>query len=328
MHGEDVWRHREARPEESAVFDRAMESITHGGTESVLEAFDFGRFRLIVDVAGGTGAFLAAILERYPDARGILFDQPHVVRGAVVPERVEVVAGSFFDAVPAGGDAYVLKAIVHDWEDEESIAILRACREAIAPDGSLLVVERLLGAPNERPEAKFSDLNMMVAPGGRERTLEEYGALFEAAGFRLVGETADVERPQRDRGGAGLAGGGGRDERGHELRGVDRPEAAREVVAGDGREAGHVVREPVGAVERADVVVAARDVDDPVVAGQRVEQRVQPAERLAGGLVRERDDPGELGRCGARAAEDVVRRRSARHSSSRPRPRRRPRRSG
>ena len=107
--------------------------------------------------------------------------------------------------MPAGGDAYVLKAIVHDWEDEESVAILRACREAIAPGGALLVVERLLGAPNERPEAKFSDLNMMVAPGGRERTLEEYGALFEAAGFRLVGETRDVERPQRDRGGAGLA---------------------------------------------------------------------------------------------------------------------------
>jgi len=189
VHGEDVWGHREARPEESAFFDRAMVSITHGGTDSVLEAFDFGRFRLIVDVAGGTGAFLAAILERYPEARGILFDQPHVVSGAVVPERVEVVSGSFFEAVPPGGDAYVLKAIIHDWEDEESVAILRACRDAIAPGGALLVVERLLGEPNERPEAKFSDVNMMVAPGGRERTLEEYGALFEAAGFRLVGET-------------------------------------------------------------------------------------------------------------------------------------------
>jgi O-methyltransferase/methyltransferase family protein len=190
VHGEDVWRYRETRPEESAVFDRAMESTTHGATESVLEAFDFGRFRLIVDVAGGTGAFLTAILDRYPKARGILFDQPHVVRGAVVPERVAVVEGSFFDAVPEGGDAYLLKAILHDWEDEESVSILRACREAIAPEGALLVVERLLGAPNERPEAKLSDLNMMVAPGGRERTLEEYGALFEAAGFRLVGETA------------------------------------------------------------------------------------------------------------------------------------------
>ena len=190
VHGEDVWRHRESRPEESAIFDRAMVSITHGDTDSVLDAFDFGRFRLIVDVAGGTGAFLAAILERYPEARGILFDQPHVVSGAVVPDRVEVVAGSFFDAVPAGGDAYVLKAIIHDWEDEESVAILRACRDAIAPGGALLLVERLLGGPNEQPAAKLSDLNMMVAPGGRERTLEEYGALFEAAGFRLVGETA------------------------------------------------------------------------------------------------------------------------------------------
>lgn len=190
VHGTDVWRHRAVRPEESAAFDRAMVSLTLGMTESVLEAFDFGRFRVIVDVAGGTGAFLSAILERYPGARGVLFDQPHVVRDADVPEGCEVVGGSFFDVVPEGGDAYVLKAILHDWEDDEAVTILRACRRAIAPHGSVLLVERLLGPPNERPEAKLSDLNMMVAPGGRERTLDDYGALFDAAGFRLAGETA------------------------------------------------------------------------------------------------------------------------------------------
>ena len=189
VHGEDVWRHREARPDESAAFDRAMRSSTLGVTEAVLEAFDFGRFGVIVDVAGGTGAFLSAILERYPGGRGILLDQPHVVANAQVPEGVEVVAGSFFEAVPEGGDAYLLKSIVHDWEDEQSVAILRNCRRAMAPGGSVLVFERLLGPPNEAPEAKFSDLNMMVAPGGRERSLEQYGALFEAAGLRLVGET-------------------------------------------------------------------------------------------------------------------------------------------
>lgn len=189
VHGEDVWRYRAGRPEDSAAFDRAMASQTLGVAESVLDAFAFDRFGVIVDVAGGTGAFLAAILARYPAARGILFDQPHVVASAAVHERCEVVAGDFFEAVPEGGDAYVLKAIVHDWEDEQSVAILRACRRAIAAGGSLLLVERLLGPPNELPEAKLSDLNMMVAPGGRERTLEEYAALFEAAGFRLVGET-------------------------------------------------------------------------------------------------------------------------------------------
>jgi hypothetical protein len=189
VHGEDVWTHRARRPDESVAFDRAMTSTTLGVVEAVLEAYDFGRFRVIVDVAGGAGAFLAAILERYPDARAILFDQPHVVSRAVVPDRVEVVGGDFFESVPSGGDAYVLKAILHDWEDEEAVAILRACRDAIEPEGALLVVERLLGAPNEQPEAKFSDLNMMVAPGGRERTLEQYAALFEAAGFRLTGET-------------------------------------------------------------------------------------------------------------------------------------------
>jgi hypothetical protein len=189
VHGEDVWRHRESRPEESAAFDRAMESMTRAVTGSVLDAFDFGRFDVIVDVAGGTGAFLSEILARNPGPRGILFDQPHVVANARVPEGVEVVAGSFFEAVPEGGDAYVLKAIVHDWEDEESVAILRSCRRAIAPGGSVLVVERLLGGPNEAPRAKFSDVNMMVAPGGRERTLEEYGTLLDAAGFRLRAET-------------------------------------------------------------------------------------------------------------------------------------------
>ena len=189
VHGEDVWSYRATRPDDSAAFDRAMVSQTLGVTESVLEVFDFSRFGTIIDVAGGTGAFLAAIVDRYPAARGILFDQPHVVSGAELPERCEVVAGDFFESVPAGGDAYVLKSIIHDWEDEEAAAIMHTCRAAIAPGGSLLLVERLLGPPNESPEAKLSDLNMLVAPGGRERTLDEYAALFEAVRFRLAGAT-------------------------------------------------------------------------------------------------------------------------------------------
>jgi O-methyltransferase domain/Dimerisation domain len=189
VHNTDVWTHRGERRDESAAFDLAMSSLTHGVLDSVLEAFDFGRFRLLVDVGGGTGAFLTGILERYPDARGVLFDQAHVVQDAQVPDRCEVVAGSFFESVPAGGDAYLLKAIVHDWEDEQAIEILRSCAGAIAPGGSVLVVERLLGLPNEQPEAKFADLNMLVAPGGRERTLDEYATVFSTAGLRLVGET-------------------------------------------------------------------------------------------------------------------------------------------
>jgi len=189
VHGTDVWTYRASRPDESARFDRAMASHTARATEALLEAEDFARFSLIVDIGGGNGTLLARILERNPRARGILFDQPHVVAAVAPHERSEAIGGDFFEAVPVGGDAYVLKAIIHDWEDRESVAILRRVREAIAPDGRLFLLERLLGGPNELPRAKFSDLNMLVAPGGRERAIDEYAALFEQAGFRLAGHT-------------------------------------------------------------------------------------------------------------------------------------------
>jgi hypothetical protein len=102
-----------------------------------------------------------------------------------VADRVEVVGGSFFESVPEGGDAYVLKWIIHDWEDPEAIRILRVCREAMGADATLLMIERDLGPPNAEPEAKFSDLNMLVNPGGRERTWDEYASLCEQAGLRL-----------------------------------------------------------------------------------------------------------------------------------------------
>ncbi len=195
VHGTDVWSWRAERPEETAAFDRAMASLT-GSNASVLEEYDFGRFGTIVDVGGGNGALLATLLAALPAAKGILFDQPHVVAaaGAVleaagVADRCSVVGGSFFDTVPEGGDAYVLKSIVHDWEDAEAIAILRSCRRACSDGAALLLIERDLGPPNEVPAAKLSDLNMLVNPGGRERTVEEYATLFDEAGFRLVGAT-------------------------------------------------------------------------------------------------------------------------------------------
>ncbi len=188
VHGEDVWAYRAKRPEESALFDRAMASHTGRASDAVLDAEDFGRFSLIVDVGGGNGTLLAKILARNPDARGILFDQPHVIAEAELPERCDGVGGSFFESVPGGADAYVLKAIIHDWEDAESVAILQSVRRAIVPDGRVFLIEWVLGGPNERPGAKFSDVNMLVNPGGRERTIGEYASLFEQAGFRLVGE--------------------------------------------------------------------------------------------------------------------------------------------
>jgi hypothetical protein len=194
LHGTDIWTWRAEHPDESAIFDDAMRSMTSGANAAILAAYDFGRFGTVVDVAGGTGTLIAALLAAHPALRGILFDQEHVVSGAEpildaagVLDRCEVVAGSFFESVPEGHDAYVLKWIIHDWEDEESVAILRVCRAAMGPDAAVLLIERDLGSPNEDAAAKLADLNMLVMPGGRERTVDEYAALFDEAGLRLVG---------------------------------------------------------------------------------------------------------------------------------------------
>jgi hypothetical protein len=194
--GAGPWEYRAQRPEEGAIFDRAMTDLSRRFTRALLDAYDFSRFGTVVDVGGGQGALLAAILAAHPALRGILFDLPHVVgpadgvlAAAGVADRCAVVAGDFFAGVPEGGDAYVLRAVLHDWEDAEAIAILRSCRRATPDDAALLVVERELGGPNENPDAKFADLNMLVMPGGRERTVEEFAALFDSAGFELAGTT-------------------------------------------------------------------------------------------------------------------------------------------
>jgi hypothetical protein len=189
VHGESVWEWRAQRPEESALFDRAMTTLTNLANRSLLEAHDWGRYGTVVDVAGGRGALLRVLLGAHRTMRGVLFDQPHVVEGAEPADRLTAVAGSFFESVPEGGDAYVLKAIVHDWEDEEAAAILRVIRSAMRDGAALLVIERVLGPPNEDRDGTFSDLNMLVMPGGRERTLAEFEALFASAGFRLVTAT-------------------------------------------------------------------------------------------------------------------------------------------
>jgi hypothetical protein len=187
--GSDVWTHRAEHPEEGVIFDRAMVAQTGVSNRSVIDAYDFGRFNAVCDVGGGYGALLASLLEKYTTMQGILFDQPHVVANAAdvlrgVAGRCRVVAGSFFESVPPGGDAYLLRAIIHDWEDEQATEILRVCRRAMR-GGLLLVIERLVGGPNDDPATKLSDLNMLVSPGGRERTVEEFRELLAAAGFEL-----------------------------------------------------------------------------------------------------------------------------------------------
>lgn len=192
VHGADPWEYRSRHPEEGAVFDRAMTALSRRAAQAVVAAHDFSRHGKVVDVGGGHGTMLAAVLAAHPAARGVLFDQPGVVAGAAevlrdagIADRCEVVGGSFFEAVPDGGDAYLLKAVLHDWDDAEAEAILRNCRRAVGPDGRLLVLERVVAPPNEDPEAKFFDLFMMAVTGGRERTEEEFATLLAGAGFRL-----------------------------------------------------------------------------------------------------------------------------------------------
>jgi len=191
--GMSSWEYRAKNPDVSAIFDRAMTAISRATASAVVNVYDFSQFQTVADIAGGHGALLAVILSRFPAVRGVLFDQPHVVAGADelirtagVADRIEVVGGSFFEQVPAA-DAYVLQHIIHDWDDAASIEIVRTIRKA-APDGAhLLVIERLIGPPNQTPEAKFSDLNMLVAlGGGRERTVEEFEAILSEGGFRFV----------------------------------------------------------------------------------------------------------------------------------------------
>ncbi len=181
-------------PEVGQVFNEAMIGYTHRVASAAVAAYDFSPFAVVVDVGGGHGALLAAILRAHPAARGILFDLPHVMEGAAgfleeagVADRCERAGGDFFTAVPAGGDAYVLSQILHDWDDERCLAILRQCRRAIREDGKVLVVELVL-PPGEEPSfGKWLDVHMLaMTSGGKERTEAEYAALFAATGFALT----------------------------------------------------------------------------------------------------------------------------------------------
>jgi O-methyltransferase domain/Dimerisation domain len=192
LYKQSAWEFRAANPEESAIFDRAMTASSQSVVQAAVDAYDFGQFRHVADIGGGQGQLLSGILSAHPHLRGTLFDQPHVVGRAKdvlarhgLSERCTIVSGSFFETVPEGADAYLLKSIVHNWDDEKAIAILKVCRRAIGTRAKLLLVERLIEQPNEGALNKFSDLNMLAMLGGRERTRQEYAELCQAADFRL-----------------------------------------------------------------------------------------------------------------------------------------------
>jgi hypothetical protein len=193
LNGKAVWQFRAEHPEHGVIFDRAMTQLSRGSAEAVIRAYDFSSFRHIVDVGGGQGLMLAAILRAHPHMRGTLFDQSNVVAGAKevlvergVIDRCRIIGGSFFETVPGGADAYLMRVVIHDWEDAEAIAILKVCRRAMRETAKLLLIERTVAPPNEMPATKFTDLNMLVSPGGRERTREEFADLLARSGLELT----------------------------------------------------------------------------------------------------------------------------------------------
>jgi hypothetical protein len=191
--GMNVWEHRKSHPELGECFDRAMADLHARARRSVLGAHDFSGSPLVVDVGGGRGALIAEILRQYPNASGVLFDQPQVVEGARpllaaagVLERCRIAGGSFLDSVPADGDVYILQYILHDWDDDHCATILRNCRAAMRASSVLLVVENIV--PEGARPADFVtmlDLHMMVMLGGRERTVGEYRSLLRSAGLEV-----------------------------------------------------------------------------------------------------------------------------------------------
>lgn len=190
--GMDQWGWYGTHPEDSACFSAAMGNLSNIVTPAVLDAYDFSRASKIIDVAGAHGVFLAEILTRYPQATGILFDLPHVIaesRAVLekhgVADRVESIAGDMFKEVPAGGDVYLLKHIIHNWDDERATAILRACRAAMKPNGKVLIVELIVPPDNELTFAQLMDMNMLVMLTGKERSEAEYQTLLAGAQLRL-----------------------------------------------------------------------------------------------------------------------------------------------
>jgi predicted O-methyltransferase YrrM len=191
--GMDVFEYFVQNPEAGAVFNEAMTGLTSQVADALANTYDFSGFETIVDIGGNLGTVIAAILRRYPNARGILFDRPNVVASAAehlaeagVEDRCQRIGGDFFAAVPTGGNVYLLASILHDWDDDRCVAILTKCRQVMPAYGKLLVVELVLPEGDVPHAGKWVDLHMLVMASGRERTAAQYRALFLAGGFDLA----------------------------------------------------------------------------------------------------------------------------------------------
>jgi len=194
IYKKDVFEVFKENPDEQKRFDDAMTNLSKNAVAAVLAAYDFSGIETLVDVAGGHATLLTSILQKNPSLKGVLFDMEHVVPGAKkriaelnLSDRCSTEYGDFFKKVPTG-DAYIMKHIIHDWDDERSLTILKNCHAAMAKSGArkLLLVEMILAGRNEMHPSKFLDVEMMMLPGGRERTEEEFRVLLDKAGFKLT----------------------------------------------------------------------------------------------------------------------------------------------
>lgn len=185
MAGEDSWQYMQANPEVATIFNQAMQALSVSVSPAVASALDWSQYPVVADIGGGIGAQLTSILEAHPECRGVLFDQPAVVDEAPAHERIERIGGDFFSAVPVQADAYVLRWLLHDWSDEESVTILRNIKSAGGADAHVMLVESVVPETPEFDMGKWMDLNMMMMATGKERTAAEFDALLQQAGYTL-----------------------------------------------------------------------------------------------------------------------------------------------
>jgi len=194
VHGVHPWEYGRKNPSWNDSFNAAMSSIAGSVHQQIAYHYDFSDSKLLVDVGGGHGRLIARILERFPTLHGVVFDQPHVVEPVAsymaerrLSDRCRAVAGDFFERVPAGADAYIMTAILHDWDDDSCIRILRNCRAAMAPSGRILIADFILKPANQPDFGRLVDLEMLVVAGiGRERTEREFRNLLSRSGFALT----------------------------------------------------------------------------------------------------------------------------------------------
>jgi len=192
LFGMDIWEYNNHHPEAHDLFHYAMSSFSAVEINAILSAYDFSTARTIIDVAGGHGTLLAAILNAYPNIQGILFDLPQVIqqaepvlKAAGVEQRCTITAGDMFTSIPAEGDIYMMKTVLHDWDDDHSVAILQVCQAAMPAHAKLLLMTRVVAPGNTPDFSKFMDLNMLISMEGKERTSAEFEALLDAAGLTL-----------------------------------------------------------------------------------------------------------------------------------------------